>query len=292
MTRGHARPHSAFARSPPPVSGLLPADADVLADGRRRGLPHLAGAGVPLHAGDQLPPLAPHVGPREGLSLHAPVHLPGGAPSRQPRHGLHQRRRRSTRRCSRRSARRRARSTWSATSSSPGRSPTSSSTELSAKRARNGVNVTIVVDAHRQPGAVGPAGAAAAQGGLPHPVVPAPALVLAGAAQQPHPPRAADRRRHGRVHRRRRHRRLVGVPTFKRLRWHKPWRDTMARIEGPVVAALQGVAAENWLECCGEILTGPGLLPQPRDRAATRRRSSSRARRRIARPRRASRSSC
>ena len=24
----------------------------------------------------------------------------------------------------------------------------------------------------------------------------------------------------------------------------------MARIEGPVVAAVQGVAAENWLECC------------------------------------------
>jgi cardiolipin synthase len=42
----------------------------------------------------------------------------------------------------------------------------------------------------------------------------------------------------------------------------KPWRDTMARIEGPVVAALQGVAAENWLECCGEILTGPEYFPE------------------------------
>jgi cardiolipin synthase len=50
-------------------------------------------------------------------------------------------------------------------------------------------------------------------------------------------------------------------PSFKRLRWHKPWRDTMARIEGPVVAALQGVAAENWLECYGEILTGPDYFP-------------------------------
>ena len=39
------------------------------------------------------------------------------------------------------------------------------------------------------------------------------------------------------------------------------WRDTMARIEGPIVAALQGVAAENWLECCGEILTGPEYFP-------------------------------
>jgi cardiolipin synthase len=39
------------------------------------------------------------------------------------------------------------------------------------------------------------------------------------------------------------------------------WRDTMARIEGPIVATLQGVAAENWLECCGEILTGPDYFP-------------------------------
>jgi cardiolipin synthase len=41
----------------------------------------------------------------------------------------------------------------------------------------------------------------------------------------------------------------------------RPWRDTMARIEGPVVAAVQGVAAENWLECCGEILTGRDYFP-------------------------------
>ncbi|MBA2303823.1 MAG: cardiolipin synthase B [Acidobacteria bacterium] len=40
-----------------------------------------------------------------------------------------------------------------------------------------------------------------------------------------------------------------------------PWRDTMARIEGPLVAALQGVAAENWLECCGEIMTGTDYFP-------------------------------
>jgi cardiolipin synthase len=39
------------------------------------------------------------------------------------------------------------------------------------------------------------------------------------------------------------------------------WRDTMARIEGPIVAALQGVFAENWLECCGEILTSPRQWP-------------------------------
>lgn len=46
------------------------------------------------------------------------------------------------------------------------------------------------------------------------------------------------------------------------FRKRQPWRDTMARIEGPVVAALQGVAAENWLECCGEIITGPDYFPE------------------------------
>jgi cardiolipin synthase A/B len=44
--------------------------------------------------------------------------------------------------------------------------------------------------------------------------------------------------------------------------WAKPtkgkpaWRDMMARIEGPIVPDIQGIVAENWLECCGEILTG------------------------------------
>jgi cardiolipin synthase A/B len=31
----------------------------------------------------------------------------------------------------------------------------------------------------------------------------------------------------------------------------------MVRIEGPLVSDVQGVFAENWLECCGEILVGP-----------------------------------
>jgi len=48
--------------------------------------------------------------------------------------------------------------------------------------------------------------------------------------------------------------------------WLKPvhgptWRDTMLRIEGPVAAAMQGTFAENWLEACGEILTGPRHWP-------------------------------
>ena len=40
------------------------------------------------------------------------------------------------------------------------------------------------------------------------------------------------------------------------------WRDTMVRVEGPVVGALQGVACENWLECCGEVLTGDEFFPK------------------------------
>jgi cardiolipin synthase len=39
------------------------------------------------------------------------------------------------------------------------------------------------------------------------------------------------------------------------------WRDTMVRVEGPVVASLQGVFSENWLECGGEILTAPACWP-------------------------------
>jgi cardiolipin synthase len=45
--------------------------------------------------------------------------------------------------------------------------------------------------------------------------------------------------------------------------WWKPrgrrplWRDMMAKIEGPIVSDIQGIVAENWLECGGEILTGP-----------------------------------
>jgi len=50
--------------------------------------------------------------------------------------------------------------------------------------------------------------------------------------------------------------------------WWKPqgkkpaWRDMMARIEGPIVPALQGVFAENWLECCAEVLSGEDTYKQ------------------------------
>jgi len=51
----------------------------------------------------------------------------------------------------------------------------------------------------------------------------------------------------------------AGVADWWAMPLHgKPmWRDMMARIEGPLVARIQGVLAENWLECCGEIMTGP-----------------------------------
>jgi cardiolipin synthase len=46
------------------------------------------------------------------------------------------------------------------------------------------------------------------------------------------------------------------------------WRDTMVRVEGPAVASLQATFAENWLESCGEILTGSEYFPRlPHDEA-------------------------
>lgn len=35
------------------------------------------------------------------------------------------------------------------------------------------------------------------------------------------------------------------------------WRDTMVRVKGDAVPNLQATFAENWLESCGELLTGP-----------------------------------
>jgi cardiolipin synthase len=39
------------------------------------------------------------------------------------------------------------------------------------------------------------------------------------------------------------------------------WRDTMVRIEGPLVASCQAAFAENWLECRGDILAGDEWFP-------------------------------
>jgi cardiolipin synthase len=44
-------------------------------------------------------------------------------------------------------------------------------------------------------------------------------------------------------------------------RGQPPWRDTMVRVEGPVVASCQAVFAENWLECRGDVLAGEAWFP-------------------------------
>jgi cardiolipin synthase len=42
------------------------------------------------------------------------------------------------------------------------------------------------------------------------------------------------------------------------------WRDLQVRIEGPAVLPLQTGFAQNWLECTGELLTGPAYYPPPK----------------------------
>ena len=48
---------------------------------------------------------------------------------------------------------------------------------------------------------------------------------------------------------------------YKGKHRHPRWRDTMFRLEGPGVTALQATFAENWLESSGELLTDPGYFP-------------------------------
>jgi cardiolipin synthase A/B len=40
------------------------------------------------------------------------------------------------------------------------------------------------------------------------------------------------------------------------------WRDAFFRVEGPVVAQLQGIFADNWLKVTGQALAGPVFFPQ------------------------------
>lgn len=42
---------------------------------------------------------------------------------------------------------------------------------------------------------------------------------------------------------------------------HRRWRDTMVRVRGDAVTSLQGTFVENWLESCGELLTGCDFFP-------------------------------
>ena len=41
----------------------------------------------------------------------------------------------------------------------------------------------------------------------------------------------------------------------------KHWRDLQIRVEGPAVRPLQSGFAHNWLECTGELVTGPDFYP-------------------------------
>ncbi|MGH9222203.1 MAG: phospholipase D-like domain-containing protein [Vicinamibacterales bacterium] len=43
---------------------------------------------------------------------------------------------------------------------------------------------------------------------------------------------------------------------------NKHWRDLQIRIEGPAVRPLQSGFAHNWLECTGELVTGPDFYPK------------------------------
>jgi cardiolipin synthase A/B len=43
---------------------------------------------------------------------------------------------------------------------------------------------------------------------------------------------------------------------------HPRWRDTMFRVRGEAVTALQGTFVENWLESSGELLSGDDFFPQ------------------------------
>ena len=48
------------------------------------------------------------------------------------------------------------------------------------------------------------------------------------------------------------------------------WRDTMYRLEGPIVTQLQRVFTENWKELTGEELSGESYFPQARRAGSTR----------------------
>jgi cardiolipin synthase len=53
----------------------------------------------------------------------------------------------------------------------------------------------------------------------------------------------------------------AGVADYWDREQPPPWRDCVTRVTGPIVTSLQGVFAENWLECAGELLVGPDSLP-------------------------------
>lgn len=53
----------------------------------------------------------------------------------------------------------------------------------------------------------------------------------------------------------------IGDQWYKGVRGHPAWRDTMVRVEGEAVTSLQATFAENWLEVSGELLAGSAYFP-------------------------------
>ena len=155
--------------------------------------------------------------------------------------------------------------------------------EALSERARAGVRVTIVMDAIGSFGAFRAVGEAAR--GRPaaasRPI--SGSRGTASPAEQPHPPRAAGRRRHGRVRRRRRRRRLVGQADARQA--------DVARHDGAHRRAGRvGHPGRRRRELARVLRRDPDRRRRPTSRTrrpATSRRSRSRARRRIARRRRA-----
>ena len=79
------------------------------------------------------------------------------------------------------------------------------------------------------------------------------AAAFAAASEQSHSSGIAGGGRPGGFHRRR----GIADQWYSGVKGDPRWRDTVLRVEGPLVANLQSVFAQNWLRVAGEILTGP-----------------------------------
>ena len=217
----------------------------------RRRLHRLADPGDAVRAAHPLPHRGADRSAQRSLHPRARVDLQHDARSAQQDRDLHQRPGVLPGDARRHPARARKRSTWSATSSGRARSPISSSRRCASGRAPAS-QVTIVLDAigsfgifrrRRRSGCATPAAASSGTSGMSW-------YSLSRLNNRTHRELLVV---DGRVA-------FVGGAGVADW-WCKPtggkpmWRDMMARIEGPVVSNIQGVVAENWLECCGEILT-------------------------------------
>jgi cardiolipin synthase A/B len=130
------------------------------------------------------------------------------------------------------------------------------------ERALNGVRVRLVIDA------IGSFGTKAALFG--------PLIAAGGTVQRYHPIHLRLLRRWNS----RTHRNLLvidgavgfiggaGIADHWSRSEPPPWRDCVLRVTGPIVAGLQAVFAENWLEGAGELLVGDDVFPAPEPQAS------------------------